>query len=299
MLVAVAGLAIAAASPALHAAQNSSGQGSGSSNTSASSSNQGKTADNRAGTQVRVTRATDFLGADVLSQDDRKVGDTVDYIFDVGSAPHLRYVVVMTGGFLDMGGDRRAVPATAITTEGDTCRIDVASGEYWNVPILPSDSKRFLDDQQNRDRIAGFFQNKESSQSGSQNQKQGNPGASQAGSGSDAQLISFSELRNADAFGAQDGRLGFFADAWINLNENRAPFVEITTTYRPFRTNFDRRYAVPTARIEGERDTYGYAIQVSRDDLDNADTVSETDGVRMLQDGTVGDAVLRVTLPKA
>lgn len=100
--------------------------------------------------QVRVTRASYYLGSDVMSTDGRKVGDIVDYYVDLSRPSHLAYIVVMTGGFLEFGGDRRAVPASAITTSGDACRINISSGEYWNIPILPDDAQRFVSDPQNQ-----------------------------------------------------------------------------------------------------------------------------------------------------
>src|SRR5690606_23024446 len=72
---------------------------------------------------VRITRASNLLGTDVISTDGRKVGDIVDFVFDVAQTPHLAYAIVMTGGFLNVGGDTRAVPAQALSTEGDTCHL--------------------------------------------------------------------------------------------------------------------------------------------------------------------------------
>ena len=114
----------------------------------------------------------------------------------------------------------------------------------------------------------------------------------------DRQLVSFNALRNADAYGEQGMRLGYFVDAWVNVNDNRAPYVEITSTYQPFRTNFDRRYAIPTAKIERKREYYGYNLNVTPDELDAAKPVSETEGVKMLEQGRFGNAVLRVTVPE-
>lgn len=252
-------------------------------------------------TNVRVTRATTFLGSDLISTDGKKVGDIVDYYLDIGEAPRLQYIVIMTGGFLDMGGDRRAVPASAVSMAGETCRINISSDQFWDVPVLPENRDRFLADTQNRSRLAQLF-----TQSGS------TPPADQANAGSNRpeaptgrtsgnqrapqQLVSFNALRNADAYGERDTRLGFFVDAWINVNDNRAPYVEITPTFQPFRTNYDRRFAIPTAKIEQKREYYGYDVAVTADELNQAEPVSETEGVKMLQDGQVGKAVLRVTL---
>lgn len=275
--------------------------------------------------EVRVTRASNFIGSDVMSTDGRKVGDIVDYHLDMNSAPHLAYVVIMTGGFLDMGGDRRAVPASAVTTSGDNCRISISSQRFWDVPVLPNDAERFISDAQNRQQIDQFFGQwtngtTSSGRSGTThanadsgtNTRSGNTNESGPGkdvnnrSGSmarsssaqgDARLVSFNALRNAEAFGPQDTRLGFFVDAWISLNENRAPYVEVTPTFLPFRTRFDRRFAIPTAKLQQKREYYGYTVNVTTDELNKADFVSETEGVKMLEQGRFGNTVLRVTVP--
>lgn len=277
---------------------------------------------------VRVTRASNFLGSDVIASDNRKVGDIVDYYFDLGATQHLAYVVIMTGGFLDMGGDRRAVPASAVTTSGDNCRINISSDRFWDVPVLPENRDRYLSDMQNRQRISQIFRDptstssarssdtdrartsdtvstgrttsssSSSSTSSASESSQAGAMTGRAGGQGQSQLVSFSELRNADAYGQQDSRLGFFVDAWINLNDNRAPYVEITPTFEPFRTNFDRRYAVPTAKLAQKRDFQGYNVNISTDELNKAEPVSETEGVKMLQEGRIGNAVLRVTVPE-
>lgn len=276
---------------------------------------------------VRVTRASNYLGSDVIASDGRKVGDIVDYYFDVGnSSAQLAYVLIMTGGFLNMGGDTRAVPATAVTVTGDNVRLNVSSTEYWRVPVLPEDRERFLTDPQQVQRISQVFRQSgrtagtEPGQSTDQTAASGastatssgttaatgtstqadpnQPGAMTGRASGTQRLVSFSELRNADAFGANDLRLGFFDDAWISLNDNRVPYIEITPTFHPFRTASDRRYAVPTAKLEQEREFAGYNLNVTAEDLTEAEPVSETEGVRMLEEGEFGTTVLRVTVPR-
>lgn len=259
--------------------------------------------------KVRVTRATNFLGSDVIATDGRKVGDIVDYYFNLGAAPRLDYVVIMTGGFLDMGGDRRAVPASAVSMSGETCRINIGSDQFWDVPVLPENRDRFLADAQNRNRLSQFFtQSNRTASAGQANTGATVEDANSAGaptgrtSGNNQrdqqqqQLVSFNALRNADAYGENDTRLGFFVDAWINVNNNRAPYVELSPTFQPFRTSYDRRFAIPTAKLEQQREFYGYDVAVTADELDKAEPVSEAEGVKMLEDGRIGNTVLRVTV---
>ena len=281
------------------------------SDSTSSRSNRGKATrqEQSATEKVRVTRATNFLGSDVISTDGRKVGDIVDYYLNLDQAPRLHYIVIMTGGFLDMGGDRRAVPASAVSMSGETCRINISSDRFWDVPVLPENQDRFLADSQNRNRLSQFFTQSNRTASADQvnaGTEGDDPNRAGAPTGRTSgniqrdqqpqQLVSFNALRNADAYGENDTRLGFFVDAWINLNDNRAPYVEISPTFQPFRTSDDRRFAIPTAKLERKREFYGYDVAVTADELNKAEPVSETEGVKMLEEGRIGNTVLRVTV---
>lgn len=226
---------------------------------------------------VRITRATNFLGTDVMSTDNRKVGDIVDFIFDVSQTPHLAYAIVMTGGFLNVGGDTRAVPAKALSTEGDTCHVSVSSAEYWDVPVLPQDRTRFLSDAQHLEDIATAFGIEE-------------PRETQ---GSSNQFVAFSALSNEDIYGSEGDRLGYVVDAWISLDADRSPYVEITPTLNPFRIANDLRYAIPTASFDA-RQSNGYTFDLTASDLREAESISETEGVKRLETGEIDGSVLRV-----
>lgn len=285
---------------------------------------------NRAGPdaeKVQVTRASHLIGVDVLASDNRKVGDIVDYYLDVSSPTRLAYVVVMTGGFLNMGGDRRAIPASAITMSRDNARLNVSSERYWGVPVLPDDRQRFISDPQHRQQIAQLFRESgrtadtsatsgssrsttsatssdTSSATASASTSAGASDANRAGamtgrsSAQASKFVSFNELQNSEAYGQEGQQLGYVADAWISLNDNRAPYIEITPTFLPFRTIPDRRYAIPTAKITQKREYYGYELDVTTEELNDAEWVTEAEGVSMLQEGRFGDAVLRVTVPE-
>ena len=228
-------------------AQANRGSESTSSRTGASKATRQEQSATPATEKIRVTRATNFLGSDVIATDGRKVGDIVDYYLNLGQSPRLHYIVIMTGGFLDMGGDRRAVPASAVTMSDETCRINISSGQFWDVPVLPDNKDRYLADTQNRDRLSKFFTDSSrtasadqsnTSVAGDDQNRAGAPTGRTSGSQRhQEQLVSFNALRNADAYGEQDTRLGFFIDAWINVNDNRAPYVEISPTFQPFRTS--------------------------------------------------------------
>lgn len=232
--------------------------------------------------QVNITRATSFLGTDVRTADGRKVGDIVDYVFDMAEAPHLAYVVVMTGGFLQFGGDRRAVPANAISIEDEAGRINISSEEYLKVPVLPDNQRQFLSDRRQAQEIARAFK--------VEPRDRGRRGAA-------ASLVTFSELSNANITSTDGQRLGFCMDAWVSQDLNHAPFIEINPTYQPFRAaETDLRHAIPMARFVSRGEFAGFEFAVGTDDLAQAQHVTEVDGVRMLQSGTVDDTVLRVQL---
>lgn len=257
---------------------------------------------------VRVTRASNFIGTDVTSTDNRKIGDIVDFYFNVAEVPHLEYVVIMTGGFLNIGGDTRAVPASAITMQDDSARIDISSDRYWDVPVLPENRHRFLSDNSNAQRISQMFgqgqqqgQSERNRQQQSQQQQmaQRNRQGSQNEMGRDLQLVSFNELRNSELYSSNDQRLGYLIDAWISLDRDRAPYVEISPTFEPFRTSFDRRYAIPTEKLQRKRGEFlGYSANITTEQLNQAEAVSETEGVTMLRTGEFRNAVLRVTVPR-
>lgn len=273
--------------------------------------------ENRAGGEaVRVTRASNFIGMDVLSTDGRKVGDIMDYYFNMNAAPHLAYVEIMTGGFLEFGGTRRAVPASAVTMTSDNARINMSSEQYWNAPVLPEKSRRHLSDSQNRQRISQFFSQavqsrsakagtsgsgqEQASKAQSSGDDQSRPGAmtGRQGEQGEMKLVSFNELRNSEAYGTDDRRLGYIMDAWINLNDNRAPYFEIASTFQPFRTNFAQRYAIPMTNLAQAREGYGYTVNTTPDELSKAEWVSETEGVKMLEEGRIGNMVLRIRVPE-
>ena len=232
-------------------------------------------------TQVRITRATNYLGSDVFASDGRKVGDIVDFVFDVSATPRLAYAIVMTGGFLDLGGDNRAVPAEALQSEGDTYSVGISSDRYWDLTILPEDRRRFLLDARHARTLRNAF----------------DLPAPRSGAGGQPQLVFFGQLRNAEIYGAEGERLGFCVDAWVSLERDRAPYIEITPTFRPFRTDYDLRYAIPLNKFEESRGEFaGYEFAVRSEELTRADPITETEGVEMLQSDFVGDTVLRVRL---
>jgi sporulation protein YlmC with PRC-barrel domain len=240
-------------------------------------------------TTVRVVRATDLLGTDVLGSDQRKVGDIVDYVFDTSEAPRLAYVLVMTGGFVDLGGDVRAVPAAAMTLDGDMARVSVPSEQFRAMPVLPANRTAFLRERRNAENIARQFGVAPVSASAN---------ASASGQGMRNSLLTFSELHNSDANAAQGSRLGYIVDALISLSRDRAPYLEIVPTFNPFRVFYHTGYAIPFARYAGPAETTGYDFNVTSDDLLAAKPASLAEGVQLLQSGDMGDQILRVTLPR-
>lgn len=290
---AIALVACGALDPAV--AQNNSS----SSKNSAAGSDRGS---NPSSTEVRVTRATNFLGSDVMSTDGRKVGDIADYYFDTASAPHLKYVVITTGGFLGYGGDSRAVPPESLTTQGDTVKLNLSSDDYWNLPVLPQNQKRFLRDPQNTQRIAQAFNRSNSSSMGNNqgSQSQRTPsGQAQVNQSRQGTLVSFTDLRNSDVSDSEGQDLGRFIDAWVSLNLNRAPYLEISALPRsPFEVLPRTRYAVPMTELRPNAGEDGrYRLEITEAKLRDAEQVSEAKGVEMVESGFVGRSIIRVNVP--
>lgn len=241
---------------------------------------------------MNVTRATNYLGTDVLSSDGRKVGDISDFVFDMSAAPHLAYVVVMTGGFLEMGGDSRAVPASAIRLQDGIARIDISRDDYLrNLPVLPRNSTEFLATPQRQDQLTRAFNVERRGQVQARRAEQRRPS-----------LVTFAELRNASIYSSEGQRLGFAVDAWVDLNLQQAPFIEINETMRSFPSAVeDTRYAIPMARFASRGEFGRLEFNVDSEELTGADPVSEADGVVVLQsgEGPVEDAVLQIRIAEA
>lgn len=233
-------------------------------------------------TSVRVVRAREHLDTSVLSSDGHKVGHIVDYMFDTAAPPHLAYVLVSTGGLLDIGGRIRAVPAAAMTMSDHSAQITLTRDQYRAIAPLPGDRAHYLSDPQTVATLDREYHVAE-------------PVATSAGP---ASLVSFSELDRSNAYSAKNGRIGYIDDAWISLSRDRAPFIEITPTMDPFMLPGKTRYAVPMDRMQpgGDR-ARGFTFNVTAGELADAAPANHAPGVRVLQGGFRGDKVLQVTVP--
>ena len=287
---------IAIAASALFTGSIATAQNSGSSSgsTAASANQQSNSSQNRLSQnesnqkEVRVTRATNFLGTDVMSTDGRKVGDIADYYFDAVNAPHLKYVVISTGGFLGYGGDARTVLPESLTSHGDTVKLKLSADEYWNLPVLPQNRKRYLGNRDNAQRIAQAFD------------RSGQRSSSSSATTNQSTLVSFTELRNADVFDSEGQDLGRFVDVWVSLNLNRAPYAEISAVpASPFEASPRTRYAVPMTELQaGSQNDGSYRLKIDEAKLRDAERVSEAKGVQMVQSGEIGRAIIHVTVPE-
>ncbi len=230
---------------------------------------------------VRIMRASDTTGIDVISSDGRRLGDITDFVFDMREPQRLAYVVVTTGGFLGMGGETRVIPAEAVVVSGDTARIQMSKAQYRQVPKLMEHPIAFLSNRENAARLADRF---------------GITGGRQAES-EQPRLVAFSKLMQCDVASKESGALGFVDDVWISFNGDRVPFVEITPMLDPFRLPA-RQYAIPMARVTSlPENRRPLTVSVSVSDLINAPELAEVEGVRMTTDGFQGNEVYRLTMP--
>jgi len=267
----------------LQAANSNSGTHSSSGQSSSSQSANSDANHSNNSTRVRVTRASNFLGADVIASDHQKVGDIVDYYLDPTSTPCLKYVIVAQGDFLGYGGDARAVPAEAISMKDGTAHVQLSSDDFWRVPVLPSDRDRYLEDSRNRNQLAQTF-NTSNGNSDQQGSTQNN-----------ASLVSFNDLRNTDVYGSNGQRLGRLVDTWMSLDANRAPYAEISSPpASPFEVLPRYRYAIPMNQLSADTNSGRLQAKVTENELRDSKPISETDGVKILQSGDIGREVLRV-----
>jgi sporulation protein YlmC with PRC-barrel domain len=246
---------------------------------------------------IRVKRASALVRADVIDRDGQKVGDIVDFAYDMQEPPRLHYVMVMTGGFLDMGGDVRAVPAEAISLEEETVRISVMKSDFEQLPEVPKDRLEFLTDSNNQKTISEQLNLAETKTRSARRD-------SDKRSGGRSELVLHSDLRNHPVIFREGRQAGEVADAWINVQDGRVPYIEIQASpssglASPF-TNEIRNYAIPAGRFRASPEEFDYKFNVSVVDIREAESATETPGVERIQSGEYDeDAILLVTMPSA
>lgn len=99
-------------------------------------------------------RANKFVGTEVRSRDDEKLGDIEDIIFDLKNGRVL-YVAISAGGFLGIGSKLVAVPWNSLQIHGGAGEsssdrfvvLNVSKDEFRNAPNFASDAWPTAQDQ--------------------------------------------------------------------------------------------------------------------------------------------------------
>lgn len=263
---------------------NSSGGKSSSHSNQAASQGQGQNARD----VLKLTRADDVIGRDVMASDGKKAGDIVDLVFDVKGQPEITHVLVMTGGFLDMGGDVRAVPVSALRLKGDTCRIDMDSEQFFRAPLVTDDRAKFFSDETLVGSVRDYFHT-EGSKSGESSGNSGGQAKAESGKSTAAlgKPVLYSTMNGREVHGSGDRNLGTVTDAWVSLPQHRVPLIEIrpgTAIGTPFHvTNSNVRYQLPTAKLESV-DTNQLNFDLAAKDIEQAPAVSSLDWASVSSD---------------
>lgn len=242
---------------------------------------------------VRLERGDGLFGLDVISKDGRKVGDIVDFAFEFDGAPGITHVLVMSGGFLDMGGDVRAVPAGMITTKDDRAVLDATADTFNKAPIVSSDRSMFFSDSALVKKVNEHFgRSSATSDKGSSKESM--------------QTVLYSGLNRNRTVGSDGVELGRITDVWLNLNSNQVPLIEIDPAPRTIGAfgptgvpAYKVRVELPASRFEGTSDAgWSYRFAISADDLRDIRSVESKDNATIIYGRTFADSVIRLNVPR-
>jgi len=81
-----------------------------------------------------------LFGTDLFSSEDEKLGDIVDLAFNVRDH-HISHLLVMTGGFIDMGGTVRAVPASNVSIRNGRYFLNTTKTDFEKLEPLPDENR--------------------------------------------------------------------------------------------------------------------------------------------------------------
>ncbi len=250
---------------------------------------------------LKLHRADGVIGLDVVSQDGRKVGDIVDFALQPGGdAPRISHVLVMSGGFLDMGGDVRAVPVDQFSMQDGQVRIESDASTFNEAPLLGDDHAAFFADTSRVSNIDQHFGAQQRSNDRARTDDRNRNRTNGQANKDRTSYTLFSSLSNNEAIGADGTDLGHITDAWVNLDEGRLPLLEIDPSAEAssfFQTNYRQRYEVPVTRLQGKSDDgSAFQFKVSAADLRDAPSITSVDRASIDYGLTYGDSVLRLEM---
>jgi sporulation protein YlmC with PRC-barrel domain len=211
---------------------------------------------------VKVVSANNILGYDVFDTYGHKVGDLVNFVLDLSEAPRLTHVIVMTGGFIDVGGTLRAVPAEAISWNGERYVLSVDDAIFMDATVLPDNLERFFSRSSNIKQVAGDFGVEPRTMEGD--------------------ILFYDEIEFYDIESTRSGNLGYLTDVYLSVDNDLAPYVVMAPTDIILDNNTLTRYAVPTTELVRVEEP-DLVFEITVGDLRDADMTESLDGITARQ----------------
>ncbi len=102
-------------------------------------------------------RASEIVGAEVRSSDDKIVGEVRNIVF--ATKDHRDYAIVASGGFFTPGQDSIVVPirSLAVTQNGESFFLPMSSEVVKSIPLMPDQDYKWLSDEAWRKRNDALF----------------------------------------------------------------------------------------------------------------------------------------------
>lgn len=211
---------------------------------------------------VKVVSARNILGYDVFDTYGEKVGDLVNFVLDLSEAPRLTHVIVMTGGFLDVAGTKRAVPAEAISWNGERYVLSVDDAIFMEATTLPDNLERFFSRSSNIKQVAGDFGVEPRAIEGD--------------------TLFYDEVEFFDIESTRSGVLGYVTDIYLSVDNELAPYLVMAPTDIILDNNAMTRYAVPTTELVRVDDP-DLVFEITLGDLRDADMAESLGGITARQ----------------
>jgi sporulation protein YlmC with PRC-barrel domain len=102
-------------------------------------------------------RASEIVGAEVRSSDDKIVGEVRNIVF--ATKDHRDYAIVASGGFFTPGQNSIVVPirSLAVTQNGESFFLPMSSEVVKSIPLMPDQDYKWLSDEAWRKRNDALF----------------------------------------------------------------------------------------------------------------------------------------------
>ena len=213
---------------------------------------------------VKIVSATTIIGYDVFDTNGEKVGDIANFVLDLQEFPRLTHVIVITGGFLDLGGTKRAVPAKAISWNGERYILSVDKSTFTDAPVLPDNLERFFNRKSHLEKAAEIFKVEPVSIEGN--------------------VLFFSQLDFHDIESVESGILGYLTDVYLSVDHGLTPYLIMAPTDPLLDSNTLTRYAIPTTAFVRAEDP-DLVFEITIEDLIDTQMTESTESISAEQAG--------------